>query len=1151
MQTKRPSFNNIPQYDSDGYLIDPPQGAGFLQLNPILKQRKNETTEAQAARIFSELMNFITKKKGEPAMLGLVYAANAKQAAAMHRYIASPYKYRRKAGKTKDSLPEYEFTLNDVLETLKEAHNQGAVFRDLLGAIDKQIRLGVLKPDDILVYPVSTSKRGGSSPHIENKIGVIVTPFGNIVDINILNRDLSALQLAVAQGREIHCPPRPHNPDEYAIGGGVSKFFDNPDIASVTIDGQKISQSAYVQRVLRDIAQYKPVDLPFTVTDTASQKKQAPIVEAILQTPQAPMVAYHPGLPSVEEAAQNYDTIYSRHLPVKLTIAGEGDEEKDIHIITWNVMAYDNLNGFAKASPQYGETTEQKTDRYKRIATALKCFVQQDTIDFITLQEIDPDHVALQFIRYELPDYYKLATHRDVKRKVVTLYNAERYQLVGDTKIDSILNSEVNCFETLYMEEVESYEIFNVLAPLSLPISTVERHIKNCFKTTLTWNGQPLENACKFIVGDFNKTMHSPTQEHRINTITSVISEYQRKNNGQGAAAGDGGFFSIDDAIYQIDMKPLNPVTGVPFTEAELAPLQTENLCETQRQEILCGRSIPRLDKRVINKVWFNGLTLRQMERQWVRYNNSLYAPGSNQAGEITVREAVNLQNESGLTLTLTSPKLYQQLKACAKPRLFTINSQTLGGQKVYTIIVAARQVEQFCHLPKVLKKRYQMLHYIDQQFDSYCNPGFMVTTFRGARTVDKTQADKYEKYLLKNVRAGNMLLAMLQAAREEDHYLTNKVNHQPGSFKLRLDNIRIKLKEAYPDLEVFAGILILYRNINPKLVDSFANDIQQILLAHPDDLLKIVRNYLPQFRAESVLGRKEQLGIEVKVLTAKEKEFLVYLRNELCTYALHQTFDKPLQTDNHLSTLVEVSGQYLYLHNWLQDPEFKDDFKEIRYKQLWRIYQRIIQASPVPEFIENIAQYLANQRAQFPELVKRYTEILEELIQEQEDPTILLNSINHHLDQAIDDMVGHPDFMNGLKEIMHFIPLKDHQLVQFMCVQSKAKPDLVTEYFAKLIPQMQHAETMLRKGTLGADNADYNKLVKYLEDDDPKLKSSLYRDPFLLELNQVWTAALTRMLNAYTHTQAKFVFTTEAEANELISEFEEMTPYSNSMLSR
>ncbi len=354
---------------------------------------------------------------------------------------------------------------------------------------------------------------------------------------------------------------------------------------------------------------------------------------------------YHPGLPSIEQAKNDYSQVFSDHIPLLVSV-------DSLKIVSWNVLESDAANGFATLGRgAYGETREQTESRYDRIAEALANFVEKHQPQFICLQEIcASEKNDSLFIKIKLKLQHYNVTKLDSGELVdaqgcITFYDSREFQpALGESQKNfKQFNHKVlggNATEYVKNEnEKVRVKILNVHSDFkSIPFSHEER-IKS-------YLGQA-NGSLAIVVGDFNCTVSSLDATPRNITTSATVSTF-RGGQLQGACAIDGCFYSLPNTstCFQAKTLPLNPNTGIPYEASDLLPLDFEGLPELQKDEIKRYEMTIFLDEASrATKYIEDKYTVEEYQSylQEVMANDSLL-----------VRPAVNLNNENGIGVELT-----------------------------------------------------------------------------------------------------------------------------------------------------------------------------------------------------------------------------------------------------------------------------------------------------------------------------------------------------------------------------------------------------------------------------------------------------------------------------------------------------------------
>jgi hypothetical protein len=192
---------------------------GKLSIQEYLKRQNNEDPQVQAKRIFDQLL--LDLEKDPTKKIGLIYAANNHQAQQFHQA------YQKKT--KPEQLP------------VISGSGQATVFYYLNQLINEENKKGTQFSDRIRVLPVATSLFGGENGP------------GNIVDAEMIDRDLKAIQDHLLDGYDVQGIPNTSN--QFAIGGLASKYWFTQNYCGVELDNKSMSQGVFVQKQLEKLVE--------------------------------------------------------------------------------------------------------------------------------------------------------------------------------------------------------------------------------------------------------------------------------------------------------------------------------------------------------------------------------------------------------------------------------------------------------------------------------------------------------------------------------------------------------------------------------------------------------------------------------------------------------------------------------------------------------------------------------------------------------------------------------------------------------------------------------------------------------------------------------------------------------------------------------
>lgn len=303
---------------------------------------------------------------------------------------------------------------------------------------------------------------------------------------------------------------------------------------------------------------------------------------------------WHPGLPSIEMAQNDYNQFYSDHVPVLFTGNVRG---MPLSIVSWNVMEGDSYNGVAPlGQSSYGESPEQRSARYERIADAISRMLQTQRPDFFTLQEIRAYLPADDGSLGILPDGlwaaiagrlagtpYAAATYNgsiiDTAGNI-TLYNQEKFDFdeqgtplpQGHRPPASLprqynqLGAHAVSFVTRGTEEdaPRRIKICNVHADYS----DIPTNHESMIRSFISEAHEADSGAA--VVGDFNCNALQPNS-HEQTIVTSAAPSIFRNGQIQGACAIDAAYYGNEAGQCEMPLLAhLDVRTGNPIPAGEL-----------------------------------------------------------------------------------------------------------------------------------------------------------------------------------------------------------------------------------------------------------------------------------------------------------------------------------------------------------------------------------------------------------------------------------------------------------------------------------------------------------------------------------------------------------------------------------------------------
>jgi len=302
------------------------------------------------------------------------------------------------------------------------------------------------------------------------------------------------------------------------------------------------------------------------------------------------MTNYHPALPSSEQAVNNYDDVFSDHVPVMAQVP-TNFTNKPLNIISWNVLESDAAHGmsaFKSPGARYGETVEQTDARHQRIASALRKMVGQQPVSFVALQEIMADGELFRKIAAELGDEW--ACYESDGKKVdqgacVVFYKKAEFAPVDQADCSIWKGAGMS---SLFQANGSDWHVQpnNVHAEYSRYSKAHEANIQRL----LDVDRPAPDRNLPIVIGDFNACMLSEDRRPQ-NIATSATPANFTGTEKQGACAVDGCLYGYD--VQRAAIKHMNPETGLAFDPQALS---VETLAPEQREELSrwwCAVSTP------------------------------------------------------------------------------------------------------------------------------------------------------------------------------------------------------------------------------------------------------------------------------------------------------------------------------------------------------------------------------------------------------------------------------------------------------------------------------------------------------------------------------------------------------------------------------
>lgn len=367
--------------------------------------------------------------------------------------------------------------------------------------------------------------------------------------------------------------------------------------------------------------------------------------------------SYHPALPAIHEAKENYESVTSDHVAflthIPLPPELETKEMKEVALVSWNVLEGDSFNGFAPlGKSEYGETEIQRNARYARIVESIDKFIALHRPQFITLQEIsgNENYEGLyKLIQQKIGNQYGSVKFKDNVVDYggcVTFYNLAQWEpeissttTRGSLRNDGLGGNKVK-FKSISNEKL-IIKITNGHPEFNHHPESHENRISKALKLEK-------DETLSVVVGDFNCCI-APLADTPKNITTSVAPNIFRDGKLQGACSIDGCFYSFGELTKQAEIQHLNPTTGAVYNEAELAALDLDSLSEKQQTEITNYSMAISVDSSFnTDKIIDEKLTIfeyQQLLRETLGDSTALVRPAKNINNEEVLAIAVSREN--------------------------------------------------------------------------------------------------------------------------------------------------------------------------------------------------------------------------------------------------------------------------------------------------------------------------------------------------------------------------------------------------------------------------------------------------------------------------------------------------------------------------
>lgn len=376
-------------------------------------------------------------------------------------------------------------------------------------------------------------------------------------------------------------------------------------------------------------------------------------------------VRYHPALPTLEEAQDDYELVISDHVPFFAWISTKemvGIPLNEIKILSWNVLeGVDTSSGFTPlGETEYCESDGAHIPRFERIVESITKFVASVEPQFITLQEITAGSPLCKLLQGILRNQYAVLQHgeKSVDAKTcITFYNRQQF---APLDYDSDISEEEFAYQPLQGNNSQFkfldapnkiIDICNIHADFSNSPIDHEYKIRDFLSRSS-------KDLLPIVIGDFNCNI-GPVDDSPTIITTSVSPNCHREYKLQGACAIDGAFYSFDSekgkkTYRQARTFHLDPSTGWTYEEEALEPIDTQLLDDLHREEIDKFRMMISVDEFYETEKIING--------KYTIFEYEKYLQDKFDDSTIRVRPARNLNNHSGIGIILDKSKV-----ACIK----------------------------------------------------------------------------------------------------------------------------------------------------------------------------------------------------------------------------------------------------------------------------------------------------------------------------------------------------------------------------------------------------------------------------------------------------------------------------------------------------
>ena len=366
-----------------------------------------------------------------------------------------------------------------------------------------------------------------------------------------------------------------------------------------------------------------------------------------MQSKNSSDVNVNSAFPTLQQTADNYDLIYSDHLPIYTTIPINANHNDDLRALSYNVMGARAENNLTRTL----EDEDKSIARYGRIAHGLKNCADNLGLDLILLQEVSSTLMIKQLsealgddwciqpgdVENEKFPAQQLTCYR--KSRLLPVPNLEikqnnKFTQYEDAAWDARKKTLFSTFKCL--ASGKRINLCNVWSEYNIFPNATEEYYK-----TLLMNKK--ENEVSIILGDTNSRI-APVDDKQRNLTTGIVpymfnNNYQIKPDIQIPDHPDGGFYSSDEKIHQLVHVPVNIINGQEITDKHLKSI--EQSIPQYYRAILC------IDDSYAKRQFVQGQSIFDYESELKKKLNDK---------NISVRITATIQNKKGIQIRF-SPK--------------------------------------------------------------------------------------------------------------------------------------------------------------------------------------------------------------------------------------------------------------------------------------------------------------------------------------------------------------------------------------------------------------------------------------------------------------------------------------------------------------